>query len=177
MKYFTAAWASGELSDAEEDAVVPAYEVHIEALTPQLPETLCSLATDVNLHDGLIRRIAIERSAARLTIELRCGDLQSGYFDLDLRYSGVDMNSLDTSMLRELAGNEAAEVLYDEVDSDDVYIHRMLFWVGREKQRDPYRELEIRFSTFDLLQVSCLNRDIDQKGSRYVQFNENTPPG
>lgn len=176
MKFFTPAWCSGGLSDDEFDAVVPAYWAHIEALAPRLPETLRALATDVSLHDGLIRRFLVDRSLGRLTVELCCGDLQTGYFNLGLRYLGVDMNSLDISVLKELAEASGTEALYDEVDqdSDEVYVHRILFWIGREKSRDPYRDVEVRFRELDMQQTPCPDRGFDKIETRYEESDAST---
>jgi hypothetical protein len=104
MKYFTKAWARGGLTDEQWLANIEAHRARIEEITPQLPPHVRKLAThNINLHDGLIRRVALDRPARRLAISMRCGDLQVGYFDIDLAYSDVDLNLLNAKVLKAIA--------------------------------------------------------------------------
>lgn len=142
MRYFTSAWHRGELGDAEVDAVRAAYWRHIEALAPRLPPPVRTLATALNLHDAAVRHLALDPGSRTLRLGLRCGDSQTGYFDLDLRYEGIHLGRADVPTLRATA-QESEAVLYDEVDVAPAgYVHRLLFW--------PYRELDIVFARLAL---------------------------
>ena len=147
MRYFSRSWARGELAPEEADEVCRAYRSHVEGLVGRLPGAVAELATAVDLHDALIRRVIVDRRAAGLSIELRCGDQQTGYLDAVLRYSGVLLEKTDLGTLEIRARDPRTEVLYDEVDIDgDGYLcHRFLFW--------PDGELEVRFTSFAMDRV------------------------
>ncbi|WP_435009552.1 hypothetical protein P12x_000808 [Tundrisphaera lichenicola] len=147
MRYFTRSWARGELTPEEAEDVRHAYSSHIEGLAGRLPGAVDELATSVDLHDAIIRRVRVDRRAAGLRIELRCGDQQAGYFDAVLQYSGVPLETTDLVCLEDRARDPRTEVLYDEVDidGDGQLCHRFLFW--------PDGELEVRFASFALGRV------------------------
>lgn len=150
MKYFTRSWARGELTPEESEETRRAYWSHVESLVGRLPRAVAELATSVDLHDAIIRRVSVDRRAAGLRIELRCGDQQVGYFDAVLRYLGVPLEETDLASLEDRARDPRTEVLCDEVDIDgDGHLcHRFLFW--------PDGELEIRFAS---LALSRLKKD------------------
>ncbi len=153
MKYFAREWATGELSDEESERIVSDYWVHIDTLLPSLPPAVAALARDINLHDGLIHRVLVQPEQRRLELELRCGDLQVGYFDLDLIYSEVRMDLLDIPLLQALARDRQTEVLYDEVDLDESnYVHRILFW--------PEGEIAIVFRSLQVIRTPRADRSI-----------------
>ena len=97
MKYFTRAWATGGLTDEEYETVKPSYWRHFDRIKESLPEELATFATKISMHDGLIRRVLVDREADTLALEMLCGDLQVGYFDLDLVYGQVDWDVVDLS--------------------------------------------------------------------------------
>jgi hypothetical protein len=47
---------------------------------------------------------------------LRCGDVQRGYHDLAITFSGVTVDDAAMRALRQVTQSAEAEVLYDEVD-------------------------------------------------------------
>jgi hypothetical protein len=147
MRYFTRSWARGELTPEEAEETRRAYWSHVEGLVGRLPGMVSELATSVDLHDAIIRCVRVDRRAAELRIELRCGDQHAGYFDAVLRYSGVPLETTDLVCLEDRARDPRTEVLYDEVeiDGDGKLCHRFLFW--------PDGELEIRFVSFALDRV------------------------
>jgi hypothetical protein len=147
MRFFTRSWARGEPGPEAVEEVRRTYRSHIEGLIVRLPLAVEELATALDLHDALIRRVTVDRRAAVLRIELRCGDLQAGYFDAVLQYSGVLLEKTDLVTLEGRARDPRTEVLYDEVDIDgDGHLcHRLLFW--------PDGELEVRFTSFAMDRV------------------------
>ncbi len=153
MKYFTREWATGELSDEEAERIVSDYWAYIDTLLPSLPPAVAALARDINLHDGLIHRVLVQPEQKQLELGLRCGDLQVGYFDLDLTYSEVRLDLLDIPFLQRCAQSRQAEVLYDEVDWEDGnYVHRILFW--------PEGEIAIVFRELQVVRTPRANRAI-----------------
>jgi len=158
MKYFTRDWALGEMSERDSAVRRDAYWRHIDSLVAQLPATVRRLAKHVNLHDGLVRRALVDRRAGSLALELRCGDLQVGYSDTDLVYSGVDFSSVDLALLEKRAGDPETELLYDEVDLDDAgrFVHRISF--------EPHGEVDIRFSALRIREIPRSDREISRRG-------------
>ncbi|MBV9495425.1 MAG: DUF4085 family protein [Acidobacteria bacterium] len=122
MRFFTRSWSEGELSDAEFEAAISDYRDHVATLLDRLSAPLRRLATDLSMHDAIVKNV--QRAERSLSLSLRVGDRQRGYFDLDLRYE-------DVSSLRGMAA-VGSEVLQDEVDIDDdgAFVHRFLFDVG-----------------------------------------------
>ena len=119
-----------------------AYAARIQEIRPQLSPELIELATNkINLHDGLIRRIALDRPARSLSINLRCGDLHVGYFDVDLVYADVDLDRVDPDLLNAIAADPTTELLYHEIDLKlpGLLVHRMIF------SPKPMREIQIVF--------------------------------
>ncbi len=134
MKFFSREWASGEMCDSEGDEMIVAYERHIDHVATRLPASARCLARELNLHDGLIRRVTYDKAGRELRLELRCGDNQLGYFDLDLTYLGAILDRSDVAVLREVARDAETELWYDEVDlaEEGMFLHRMLFYPARE---------------------------------------------
>ncbi len=147
MKYFTRAWASGDLSDTEQEQILESYQEHLSRHRSVLSGNIAKLATRISLHDGLVRRVVIDRRTVELKLELLCGDNQVGYFDLDLTYRGVQWDGFDLEVLERRARDRRTEILYDEVDvlSDGVFEHALLFW--------PEDEVSIRFYELDIVKT------------------------
>jgi hypothetical protein len=165
MKYFTREWASGDLSDEQCEEVQASYRRHIESLLPRLPASVVELEKQVSLHDGLVRRVVVDLPARQLTMELRCGDLQVGYRDVDLIYSGVEFATLDLTELASVARDRQTELLYDEfdVDEDRNYIHRILF--------APAGEISVKFGSLCLNQTNRPDRSVPYVGDPYQEID------
>jgi hypothetical protein len=68
VKYFTEAFAFCGITDEQRLAAIEAYAAKIEDIKSQLSPELSELATStVNLHDGLIRHVALDRRARSLS--------------------------------------------------------------------------------------------------------------
>ena len=153
MKYFSREWHSGDISEGEVGEVRDRYWAFIASISDSLPEPIRELATAVNLHDGLVQELVVDHQESTVAILLRCGDLQVGYFDVRLVYSGVPTRLLDVAMLKEIASDPESELLYDEGDrSADGYVHRVSFW--------PYRETQIDFRSLRIARDSKPDRSI-----------------
>ena len=163
MKYFTREWAVGELSEVESNEVIAAYERHLDRVLGQLPATVRCVARELTLHDGLIRRVIYDRTGRELRLELRCGDNQLGYFDLDLTYMGAILDQADLVVLRDAALDTETEMWFDEIDlaGDGAFIHRVLFYPGRE--------CDIMFRALGLRMMPRADRSIAELSDRYVE--------
>jgi hypothetical protein len=165
MKFFTRQWCDGELSDEDADAMPTAYRAHLIALRSRMPATLRAFAQGINIHDGRVRGIALDRTRARLTISMRCGDNQVGYFDLDITYSGVSLREADRLALRKLGRKTDIEALHDEVDvsSPGAWVHRMLF--------SDYQEVSVAFEHFGMRLEPMAGREFDRRRDVYVEIS------
>ncbi|MEQ1518921.1 MAG: DUF4085 family protein [Usitatibacteraceae bacterium] len=153
MKYFSREWHGGDIPVGDLDEVRERYWAFISSITDSLPEPIRELATVVNLHDGLVQELVVDHQKGSVDILLRCGDLQVGYSDVRLVYSGVPTSALDEAVLQEIATDPESELLYDEVDrSATGYVHRVLFW--------PYREVQIDFTALRIARVPKPDRSI-----------------
>lgn len=162
MKYFTSAWHGGDMEDATAESVRPAYWDYIRHLAPRLPSNVRRLAMEINLHDGLIRCITLDRSNASLLLQLRWGDLQVGYFELDLLFTQVELTPEHLTVIAAAVREPKTEVLYDEVDraSNGKFTLRLLFW--------PYREADIHFSELGMTYTPRSDRHIEHVADRFV---------
>ena len=128
-----------------------------------MPEALLTLARDISQHDALIRQVHAEPAAARLGLQLVCGDLQTGYFDLNLEYREVDWSNVDRAVLARRAEDEETEILYDELDRlpDGSYEHRILLW--------PEDEIRLRFRGLTFHRTERTDREFVRAREPYVE--------
>jgi hypothetical protein len=166
VKYFTREWAAGDLSDEATDAARRLYSERLEVVLPRLPSTVRELASRVNLHDALLFRVQVSTTAEELALELVGGDFQSGYSDIRLEYSGVDLGAIDLGALSSIARDRRTEVLYDEVDLLDeaLFEHRILFW--------PRGDVAISFRRLKLAISSRPDRAMPFVGDPFVVLHE-----
>ena len=165
MQFFTREWMS-ELDDRKYKATIPAYKAHLDRISPLLPGTVWTLARGVNIHDGLIRSVDLRRKRRALKLALRCGDLQVGYYDLDLAYRGVDWAASNLRDLASIARNVRTEAAYDEVDADSTdgetrAFHRIIF--------QPKGEIEVVFVRLGLKLVPRRGRDVVRAPNVYTR--------
>jgi hypothetical protein len=112
MKYFTAEWHTGQLSDKAYYAALADYSRYLRAIKRKLPPALRLLLASLNLHDGLVEKARV--GSHTLALSLRVGDLQRGYGSVTLRYSGVRRTRSLASRLRR-AALSGAELFSDEI--------------------------------------------------------------
>jgi hypothetical protein len=160
MKYLTPSWYESE-DEKEQRAVESAYKAHLQAIRPRLPSDVKTLL-ETGVHDALIRRCVLDYQRQEVVLELRCGDVPRGYFDLDLLYSGVEMDRLSTERFSEVVRCPEAELLVHEIDMLKTrFVHRMLFFLGRRKEVPKtivFGDLEIVFSELKLRRTNQRDR-------------------
>ena len=133
MKFFTLKWYRERNLKAEYSSVFSNYCKHLEVLKETLPASVIELANLPGVDDGLIVLVRHDRFRRRLTLTLRCGDLQMGYYDLVLTYEGAEISKTDEWKLACLAKmsqvDKAPDIAYHEVDTSDIggVEHRVLF--------------------------------------------------
>ena len=150
MLFFTPAWMKG---DAEEEALA-AYQTHLQAIGRGLPIRVLDFIRTVSMHDGRIQRVCYGRGS-QLVMLLRCGDVQVGYYDLELTYRDVSLGKSDVRSLAAICLAPAEELLYDEFDLvDDMVVHRILF--------SSLREVSLVFRRMDHRVASASSRDFDR---------------
>ena len=128
MKYFTNDWFFSRLAEDDMEKIAEQYWNYIDSVFEKLPFTLKMLAKSLNLHDGIVISSVLEEKSHTLTLELLCGDLQSGYFLLQLIYTGVSEDSKNLGKFEKFIEVHAAEL---EVGNGD-FFHRWLLSSGSE---------------------------------------------
>jgi hypothetical protein len=163
MMFFTREIISGEFADDEVDTICKSYQQHIERILVSSPKEVAELA-QTNLHDGLIRRAVVDHGVHVLSLALRCGDLQVGYFDVDIQYSGVTLTPQQLQVLARRARDRRTEILADEIDTaaDGPFVHRLLFW--------PDDELEIVFTGLTIEKQDQPSREVANDEKPYIEI-------
>lgn len=163
MNFFTRAWCTGHYDESAYDAVAPAYWRHIDAIADRLPPDLVAFHRTVSLHDGLIRAVDDYSTPGTLDLRLRCGDLQVGYFNADLRYQDVAISPDDLGTLSSLARAQGVELLYDELDVrlDGRIEHSIIFW--------PAGEVTVGCSSLTIATRPVPSRIIRRRHPRYIE--------
>jgi hypothetical protein len=154
MRFFTREWHDGELSDGEYENVISSYNAHFEEIRAQLPARLVELVGTISLNDAEVRSAIHEDHV--LQIDLRAGDLQVGYCDLQLRY--IEVLHLDGwPSLMEVFGQDSAEIVEDEIDASGSgeFEHRLLF--------SPNGEIFVRFRDFDFTLAPVAMREFTRE--------------
>ena len=114
------------------------YSRHLEEMEGNLPADLLALARQPGVDDGLVVLARHDRARRVLTLTLRCGYAQMGYYDLALRYEGADISPEHERTLVWIARTtrsdrrHEADVAYHELDraEDGRIEHRLLFHGG-----------------------------------------------
>ena len=133
------------------------YKRHLADILPDLPPEVQTLATSINIHDGLLREKAkADLGQTILRLVLRCGDSQIGYFDLELRYAEVNLSpqfmkdfaQLSAILMTKNQPPYPSEALYQEVDREGQFlVHRILFSQTDRKKRQAQRRLRRQLRT------------------------------
>lgn len=127
MKYFTKEWCFSNLGDYEIDRISKSYKDYIDSTHAKLPFVLKILAKSLNLHDGRLMKVSYIQNEGSLLLDGIFGDLQTGYFFLQIRYLGV--SGLSEEVLRAIFKDQVLEILSDEIElfSENYFSHKMLF--------------------------------------------------
>lgn len=160
MKYFTPDWCRGESPDQDDDLAFARYSAYLAAVEPAMSPAIRHAALKTNLHDGFLLHVAPRASA--LVLEVRVGDLGTGYSSLRLTYKDASISEVDEAFLRGAVDASDVSILYDEWEhiEPSAWGHRILFWANRS-----YREIAVRCEAFELTQTgSTTDRFPDRSG-------------
>lgn len=167
----------------EVDAFWKAWREYEERIRPLLSPALQRLQ-DTRVDDGLIRSLWTDPAQSIVKLCLRCGDLQIGYYDLDVTYRDVELTPQLITVLCFIAHHEHTEIQDDEIDIETgeagtetqkpIYTHRILWRTMIRTDRFPLKgtpaylynlepEIEIRFSGLDLKITPRKNREFRKK--------------
>lgn len=162
MKFFTKSWHLGRLSNKESRAIPLKYQKYFEKILSKFSKEIKSDLTKTNIHDGLIDRCIFDSAKKNFHLALICGDLQRGYFKIELCYQGVDGIKDLFRKVNLLVKDIRTEILFDEFDlEENKYIHRILFWPN-------YSEIRVRFKKLNLKTISKKNRSLSKVKERVV---------
>lgn len=167
MRYLTPALVHGDIEGEQAKHIWQAYEAHLNKLWPHLSPDLRVLAK-TEIHDALIRRIVLDHSAHELVLELRCGWVKVGYFDLNLHYRGITLSDANTEVIRMAASCPASEVKAQEIDRgpNGEYIHRLLVAVNDDNDDD----VMICFRQLEMENIARTDRIFEEQGSRFLEI-------
>ncbi|MBI2742619.1 MAG: hypothetical protein HYX48_01730 [Chlamydiales bacterium] len=127
MKYFTKDWCLSEVEDYKIEERLKSYEQYIDSVYESLPFALKILARNVNFHDGRLEKITVIQNERKLILKGIFGDLEVGYFFLEIKYLGV--TNLDPGLLFLIFEKQEVEVLSSEIEvlEGNLFSHRMFF--------------------------------------------------
>lgn len=127
MQYFTKEWCLGRLDDNVTNEILNNYKNYIKNIFDTLPFTLKLLTKNLNLHDGLIKKVIILKNSKSLELQILCGDLQLGYFFLAIEY--LEVLNVSDIILTNFFKAKKLEVLSDEIKmlSKTSFSHKILF--------------------------------------------------
>lgn len=128
MKWFTAAFHDGRMSDGAQNKAIRDYWAHLTDLRRIAPglDALSAL----NLHDAQVQWWDLTGGQFRWSLLI--GDLQSDYQFASLAYRDSSLLGVDVQVLASARMDTSAEVelLSDELDTrvDGRFEHRFRFW-------------------------------------------------
>lgn len=158
MKYFTEAWASGEVGDDESAAVIPQYN-HDLANSFDKESAIWRFATSVGLNDAYLDRVSYDRRNAVLKLSLITGFNHIGYWQTEIVYSGV--HALEgESVLRDALRSRPTEIWYDEFVRESDWITHAVLLVPRNGAVTSPGEFKIAFKQFDFSQAPVADRTL-----------------
>jgi len=135
---------------------VASYHEHLHRITDRLSPALLRLARDISLHDSLFVTVTVAEQRGEVEMQLRCGDNETGYYDLVVAYRGVRLLDPPAERLVALLQSQNPEILYDEIDVlRSGYEHRFLLY--------PYSELVLQFGGIELQQTRVESRSVGIK--------------
>jgi len=123
--------------DGEKERAEEEYQARIDSWSG-LPLALWALNAGISIHDGKVRRFVVDRTHKTAHLRIRCGWIQVGYYDLDLRFRGVWFPGTTVAKLERLAARapNGPDALHEEIDRDEAgrWIYRIKLWRDREVQ-------------------------------------------
>jgi hypothetical protein len=164
MNFFThVEFDREDLNDKAVRAIFERYARHLKRLKGFLSNHVLELAILEGIDDGLVVSVKQDMRKRTLTLTLRCGNLQIGYYDLRLKYRGVEVSDGDMRLIRHLqrVSRYRWECLtYHELDKtkDGLIEHRFQFYGSSNAV--PFQEFSIRCQSLHWETIPRENRDV-----------------
>lgn len=144
-----------------------AYQNHLGKLRGVLPDSVLALAKPYGMDDGLLVKVHHHRERHVLKLVLRCGDLQMGYYDLELVYRQARISPEHDRILAAVAHGtqnhirHRYDLAHHELDmaEDGRIEHRLLFHPGVW--------FAIRCSIFEWKRIPRSDRRLPKLKNRY----------
>lgn len=156
MKYFSAAWASGDVTDAESSQIVADYARDLDAAF-HADSSIRRFAGQVGLNDAYVDRVSFDSGAGRLNLLLLTGDLSVGYWHTELAYMGVSQITGE-QVLKAALANRPTEIWYDEFSREGGDICHAFLLAPRGASLESAGEFGIVFKDFDYSQMLASDR-------------------
>ncbi len=170
MKLIYPAWDDKRGAWADRVALFDrAYAEHLDALRGVLPDRVLELAVLQDVENALIVEVRHDRAARVLRLVLRCGDTQTGYFDLAITYQGARITDADERLLARLARGSTHGYRLDlqrhevDVTESGEIEHRLEFQVMSE----PEVWLAIGCLSLDWETISRPDRELPPLADRF----------
>jgi len=127
MKYFTKDWCYSNLNDHEIEKRLKDYRTYISSIYKKLPFVLKVLVQNINVHDGRLKSVCFVQDKKLLSLNGIFGDLESGYFFLEIKY--LKVSNPDVDLLTSVFSNQETVILSDELEllTEGLFSHRMFF--------------------------------------------------
>jgi len=152
MQYFTAAWATGGLDDADLEKAVERYNEHVSAFDQQ--GQVYSLATTVSLHDAYLDRLVVDSATGLIELLLLTGDLQVGYWRTTLSYRSARIADGQTVLAHALS-RRPTEIWYDEFANNLEGMSHSFLLAPRTRAMRSLGEFRIDFQGFSFSQAKA----------------------
>ena len=132
MKFFTKEWCFGDLDTKKSEDILKKYRSYLRDIQFKISFPLRILATNINLHDGILNEVYFSRKKKVCVLNGIFGDLQTKYFFLKIEYKNI--SNLNYEDLINVFQNQVVEILMDEIElvSDSVVSHKIIFSSKKE---------------------------------------------
>ena len=157
MRYFTAAWASGDLDEGASSAVGTQYNRDLTGAF-SVDDPLRQFAERVGLNDAYVDRVEWDSSDS-LKLLLLTGSLQAGYWHTELTYSDVSAIEGEDALRASLA-SRPTEIWYDEFYRDGGAIVHGFLLAPHATKLQSAGEFAIRFGSFSFTQSPAADRQL-----------------
>jgi len=164
VKYFTQAWASGDVPEGEDSLAFANYARDLSAAF-DADSNIRRFVENVGLNDAYIDRVTFDPKAASLDLLLLTGSVQVGYWHSRLTYRGVSQIT-GQSILREALAARPTEVWYDEFRREAGSICHAFLLTPRGTAIESAGEFAIWFQSFDYSQTPASDRRLMSSDDR-----------
>ncbi|HLP69244.1 MAG TPA: hypothetical protein VK181_17140 [Rhizobium sp.] len=151
MQFFTFAWATGKETGGDP---LPEYDEFLRSFDQTDPAY--RFATSVSLNDALLDHAIYDSAAKSLRLLLLTGDMQTGYWRTELRYTDVDVRNRE--MLTHALEDRPREVWYDEFALLGTRLSHNFLLAPEKLRAAREEEFGIAFSSFSFTQQTAPDR-------------------